>query len=133
MGVTPNQGGHAMTTVLTVGNSRGSRSCTASCHEAKSPECDCVCGGKYHGKGTGTVLDEVEADVRAGAFGEVATIATGAYGKRQLAQLMTTNPDRVRFHGGAIDREKRRWAYRQWVAEQAAPAPLQADAAEESG
>jgi hypothetical protein len=59
-----------VTTVLRVGNSEGSRRCDAKCHEAKSAECDCVCGGRYHGRGTAYALAFVEWDARAGVFGE---------------------------------------------------------------
>ena len=38
-----------MTTILTVGNSEGERRCTAACQNAMRPECDCVCGGRFHG------------------------------------------------------------------------------------
>ena len=34
-----------MATVIKVGNGR----CDARCHEAKQPDCDCICGGRYHG------------------------------------------------------------------------------------
>lgn len=41
-----------MTTVLAVYNSDGCVGrCDANCHEAKSPTCDCICGGKNHGAG----------------------------------------------------------------------------------
>lgn len=41
-----------MTTVLAVYNSDGCVGrCDANCHDAKSAECDCICGGKNHGKG----------------------------------------------------------------------------------
>jgi len=26
-----------------------SRRCDAQCHRAKNPECECICGGRYHG------------------------------------------------------------------------------------
>lgn len=39
-----------MTTIMSVGNSEGSRSCDASCHNATGPDCDCICRGRYHGK-----------------------------------------------------------------------------------
>lgn len=29
--------------------SSGSRHCDAKCHNAEHPECNCVCGGRYHG------------------------------------------------------------------------------------
>ena len=38
-------------TLITVGNSEGSRHCDARCYDAKGPDCECVCGGKNHGKG----------------------------------------------------------------------------------
>ena len=41
-----------MTTVLAVYNSEGCVGrCDARCHEAHSPTCDCICGGKNHGVG----------------------------------------------------------------------------------
>lgn len=41
-----------MTTVLAVYNSEGCVGrCDATCHNAKSRHCDCICGGKNHGKG----------------------------------------------------------------------------------
>ena len=38
-------------TLITVGNSEGTRRCDESCYDAKGPDCDCVCGGRNHGKG----------------------------------------------------------------------------------
>lgn len=41
-----------MTTVLAVYNSDGCVGrCDAHCHNAKHPECTCICGGMNHGKG----------------------------------------------------------------------------------
>jgi hypothetical protein len=41
-----------MTTVLAVYNSEGCVGrCDANCHDARSETCDCICGGKNHGKG----------------------------------------------------------------------------------
>lgn len=48
----------AVTTIMTVGNSEGSRRCNARCHTATSPECDCVCGGRYHGRGSSAAAQE---------------------------------------------------------------------------
>ena len=32
------------------GNSEGAKGrCDSKCHEAVEPECDCMCGGYYHG------------------------------------------------------------------------------------
>lgn len=42
-----------MTTVLAIYNSDGCVGrCDAKCHEASTSECDCICGGRNHGKGT---------------------------------------------------------------------------------
>lgn len=39
-----------MATVMTWGNSEGTKGrCDAKCHGATQPECDCMCGGRYHG------------------------------------------------------------------------------------
>lgn len=39
-----------MTTIISVYNSHGLVGrCDARCHNAKEPECDCVCGGSFHG------------------------------------------------------------------------------------
>lgn len=41
-----------MTTVLSFHNSDGCVGrCDAKCHDAKHPECDCICGGANHGCG----------------------------------------------------------------------------------
>jgi hypothetical protein len=41
-----------MTTTLAVYNSEGCVGrCDANCHDATSPHCDCICGGKNHGQG----------------------------------------------------------------------------------
>ena len=38
-------------TLMSEGDNYGThRRCTATCHNAKKPECDCICGGRYHGK-----------------------------------------------------------------------------------
>lgn len=47
-----------MTTIMTVGNSEGSRRCDARCHTAAMPKCDCCCGGRYHGKGSSSAAQE---------------------------------------------------------------------------
>jgi hypothetical protein len=41
-----------MTTVLAVYNSDGCVGrCDAKCHDASTPDCDCICGGRNHGVG----------------------------------------------------------------------------------
>ncbi len=39
-----------MTTLMTWGNSEGEKGrCDAKCHDAKEPDCKCMCGGAFHG------------------------------------------------------------------------------------
>lgn len=38
-------------TIMTQGNSEGTRRCDGTCHNAKKPKCACICGGRYHGAG----------------------------------------------------------------------------------
>ena len=39
-----------MATVMSWGNSDGIKGrCDAKCHEAREPQCDCMCGGRFHG------------------------------------------------------------------------------------
>lgn len=40
-----------MTTLLSVGNSEGTRRCDARCYNAQHSGCDCICRGKNHGAG----------------------------------------------------------------------------------
>jgi hypothetical protein len=40
-----------MATIMTQGNSEGTRRCDGTCHNAKKPKCTCICGGRYHGAG----------------------------------------------------------------------------------
>lgn len=40
-----------MTTLLTLATARGTRRCDARCYNARLPECRCICGGKFHGRG----------------------------------------------------------------------------------
>lgn len=50
-------------TLITAGNSNGVYGrCDARCHNALSPKCHCVCGGVFHGKGSGSaaLLDAVK-------------------------------------------------------------------------
>lgn len=67
-----------MATIMTMGNSEGTRRCDATCHNAKGPQCDCICAGRYHGKGNSAQTD-LQTDLENGAWGEslknLATIA----------------------------------------------------------
>ncbi|HUZ45853.1 MAG TPA: hypothetical protein VMW54_04385 [Terriglobia bacterium] len=42
-------------TLITAANSGGAYGrCDAKCHDATEPECHCICGGCFHGKGSGS-------------------------------------------------------------------------------
>jgi len=46
-------------TIIAVYNNNGCVGrCDAHCHEATEPDCQCICGGKYHGKGSSTAAQE---------------------------------------------------------------------------
>jgi hypothetical protein len=47
------------------GNSEGVYGrCDAKCHEAKEPDCHCICGGRYHGRGSSeAAIEEFTRDV----------------------------------------------------------------------
>ncbi len=34
------------------------RRCDATCHKATKPECACICGGRYHGRGSSEAAQE---------------------------------------------------------------------------
>lgn len=59
-----------MTTIMSVGNSEGTRGCDAKCHEATADKCDCICAGRYHGKGESQAIAELGQDVKDGVWGE---------------------------------------------------------------
>ena len=47
-----------MTTLIAVYNSEGCVGrCDARCYQAAEPECDCICGGRYHGAGKEQAID----------------------------------------------------------------------------
>lgn len=49
-----------MTTLIAVYNSDGCVGrCDARCYLAKTPECDCICGGKNHGAGVARAIYNV--------------------------------------------------------------------------
>lgn len=54
-----------MTTMITVGNSEGSRRCDATCHDAKHDKCVCVCGGRNHGVGRQKALENTRQMAKA--------------------------------------------------------------------
>lgn len=54
-------------TLISAGNSNGVYGrCDARCHDAKNLKCDCICGGRYHGKkaGSAELLEAVQQTER---------------------------------------------------------------------
>lgn len=45
-------------TIMTQGDNNGTRRCDATCHKAKKPGCTCICGGRYHGRGSSEAARE---------------------------------------------------------------------------
>jgi hypothetical protein len=43
-----------MTLIVAVDSNGVYGRCDAKCHDATGPKCTCICGGVYHGKGSGT-------------------------------------------------------------------------------
>ena len=66
-----------MTTLIVVYNSDGCLGrCDARCHNAKHPECNCICGGMNHGKGS-----------------EQAAINTRLHGREMIEAWTKDHPD----------------------------------------
>lgn len=69
-----------MATLIAVYNSSGCIGrCDAKCHDAKHPDCDCVCGGANHGCG----LDQAISNTRAMALDQI----EAQYGKDARAEF----------------------------------------------
>lgn len=58
-----------MTVLIASFNSYGHNNgrCDAKCYEAKTPGCDCICGGKNHGAGLVRALDNTRKHFNAWA------------------------------------------------------------------
>lgn len=60
-----------MATLIRESHSDGTeRRCDARCHNAKRPECECICGGRYHGCGRGGVQPQSIVDAELLLLGE---------------------------------------------------------------
>lgn len=52
-----------MTTAIAIYTSEGCVArCDAKCHNAISPDCDCICGGRLHGVGADRAIEENTRD-----------------------------------------------------------------------
>lgn len=68
-----------MTTAIAVYNSDGCVGrCDAKCHNASSPDCDCICGGRLHGVGAGSAVEQNTRDL----LGDELTDALHAFAAR---------------------------------------------------
>ena len=60
-------------TLIYVGNSNGCIGrCDAHCYDAHSPTCECICGGRNHGKGKDQAI---------------------ANSRKHFAEILAANPD----------------------------------------
>ncbi|MEQ4209641.1 hypothetical protein [Actinopolymorpha sp. B9G3] len=66
-----------MVTPMAVGNSDDVRRCDAHCPEATEPDCDCICGSRYHGQGLDAARQHLHQDLRAGRLGPDLAAAVG--------------------------------------------------------
>ncbi len=54
--------GQALATLIAVYTSEGCVGrCDARCHDATTPECDCICGGANHGVGQSRAIENTRA------------------------------------------------------------------------
>lgn len=59
-----------MTAILVQGDNHGERRCDANCHEARDLICRCICGGRYHARGsTANAQMLLREDLAAGRLG----------------------------------------------------------------
>lgn len=49
--------------MATLIQTHGGDRCDARCYEAAGPHCDCVCGGRNHGKGLIKALEETSKSI----------------------------------------------------------------------
>lgn len=57
-----------MTTILTAGDSDGTRHCDSRCYDAKGSVCTCCCNGRNHGAGLQSALEMNRAFVEGLAY-----------------------------------------------------------------
>lgn len=83
-------------TLIQAGNSNGVYGrCDAHCHDAKGAKCHCICGGVFHGKGSGS-----------GELYEVVRDCTEALGKKLEADGADVRPLRKIFTCGFPGRQE---------------------------
>ncbi len=73
-----------MTTLISGGNHDEQRRCDAKCHDATTPECDCICGGRNHGVGRHRAIENTremakELLARAGVELDISIVQEGLF------------------------------------------------------
>lgn len=48
------------TVIYSKTGSQRARTCNAICHDAKKPDCSCICGNNNHGKGLGQARENTK-------------------------------------------------------------------------
>lgn len=91
-----------MTTVFAVYNSQGCVGrCDAKCHNAKEPECHCICGGAFHGVGSRIAMADRGHLTDAEILENVRKIAGG--GKLRVVRVQ----EQMTLFPGVTDAEKK--------------------------
>ena len=67
----------------------------ATCLDAKTRECNCACGGKYHGRKSGNLTDKVEASIKNIAVGDLVIIYgdSALSGAKGFVEEIVKDPD----------------------------------------
>lgn len=56
-----------MATIMTAERNGKTCRCDDTCHQARTPHCRCICGGRYHGSGT-TAVGKRDQDITDGLW-----------------------------------------------------------------
>ena len=66
-----------------------------ACTNAKSKDCNCWCNGKYHGRKSGNLTDEIERSIKNLAVGDIVIIYDGTEksGSKAFIEEIVRDPD----------------------------------------
>ena len=77
-------------TLISQGDSSGTwKRCDARCHDAKKPKCNCICGGLYHGKKSGS--PELYQAIKESAEALAKKLEAEGADVRPLREILTRN------------------------------------------
>lgn len=67
----------------------------SSCFDAKTTECNCACGGKYHGRKSGNLTDKVAKNINQLCVGDIViSYCEGStFGKKGFVEEIVRDPD----------------------------------------